>query len=662
MFAGPQPPERELKSESEAVPVLVTVEPTEQTPLLSQSKRIGLHFDAAIVIAVGAGFLVLLILLESATGTGAGTGSGGDGLSEQQIAYDEAEHWGSGFGVSDLPAENGYFGAPLKLSWSDGTGSSEFTTNDRVLTIYPSQRSSRGYATNEPDTRYPITVSFAEVIAFGGDYFGPQSYAEMICPTYLVYRGSEKSARGLDQTDNRFKAAFNIMYANPLWYATNGQTVASYSTVISQAREMLELEQKSLRSVASDWLNKPVSQTSANGDPRLSTRGYAQYVNTDFPNEYGWSYTKAFSTWGAANAGRPAASSKFNEFWEMAQNTFWNDDHFSNCGRNTYYSGHEIARKLYADAMSTTDSTARREKLNRAYLMEAFSLHFLSDLFSAGHIRTQRYELRTATDSATYAGSTARCQHDEDNRNCLLVTNRLKQVWWACGDERFYDRLNYVNRQQLYRAVETSLNDLRGTERSPRGNPVMDLIPLTNFNLQFFSNLPKWSARLRQENTCPRFFVDVGNWRYTVRRNTNTKSGVGGQFGSPRTLYAQDKKYPNSKLAALTATKPWEESDLQSVFGDQTISATDKSDACTYWPWVSLRERGAEKYVCAYNYEATKASPNVDPEPKPEIPGTDNAESVTWTLQCSDNGFKPDNSVSSAPKWIHLYPDGTSAD
>jgi hypothetical protein len=55
--------------------------------------------------------------------------------------------------------------------------------------------------------------------------------------------------------------------------------------------------------------------------------------------------------------------------------------------------GHALALKLAREAAGKSQNAEKHEKLMEAYLYEAFAAHFLTDLFSAGHIRAPRRQL-----------------------------------------------------------------------------------------------------------------------------------------------------------------------------------------------------------------------------------------------------------------------------
>lgn len=54
-----------------------------------------------------------------------------------------------------------------------------------------------------------------------------------------------------------------------------------------------------------------------------------------------------------------------------------------------------MALRLASEARNEADSSEKWKKLNLAYIHEAFAAHYLTDLFSAGHVRAPRRHLHT---------------------------------------------------------------------------------------------------------------------------------------------------------------------------------------------------------------------------------------------------------------------------
>ncbi|KAJ9638282.1 hypothetical protein H2199_006969 [Coniosporium tulheliwenetii] len=116
--------------------------------------------------------------------------------------------------------------------------------------------------------------------------------------------------------------------------------------------------------------------------------------------------------------------------------------------RNAYSAGH-LAALAQGERARTSGSTS---DLKEAYFMEAFAQHFLTDLFSTGHMRTPRRVLHEPysdvdppPDGPDYpdldlwpADACAQIMHNEDSANGLWVSNSLGETWAAYGDRQLW--------------------------------------------------------------------------------------------------------------------------------------------------------------------------------------------------------------------------------
>jgi hypothetical protein len=151
----------------------------------------------------------------------------------------------------------------------------------------------------------------------------------------------------------------------------------------------------------------------------------------------------------------------------------WNWDHFGQRALLSYQTGHGAALAQALVARTITEPLKRRRALELAYALDAFSNHFLSDLFSAGHLRTPRREL---TDRVTIPGLgslLAWWMHDEDSKWGLACQNRDGQRWKSYGDKRLADTMNLKNRILAESAVQSSIDEVfiafdRGTVPQPQ--------------------------------------------------------------------------------------------------------------------------------------------------------------------------------------------------
>lgn len=144
-----------------------------------------------------------------------------------------------------------------------------------------------------------------------------------------------------------------------------------------------------------------------------------------------------------------------------------NWDHFGEYAITAYRAGHvtamDLAASIPGQGLSPQEAEAR---LQEAYAINAFADHFLTDLFSAGHLRAPRRELydQVMTPVPGFSGSLGsllvRCMHDEDSHHGLNVHNAAGDAWVAYGDKRLLDSVSADNRRVVVRAVQASADDV----------------------------------------------------------------------------------------------------------------------------------------------------------------------------------------------------------
>ncbi|MEF2985641.1 phospholipase, partial [Pseudomonas aeruginosa] len=74
------------------------------------------------------------------------------------------------------------------------------------------------------------------------------------------------------------------------------------------------------------------------------------------------------------------------------------------------------------------------QALELAYAMNSFADHFLTDLFSAGHLRVPRKQLAAVVTPGELGSLISRFMHDEDSKFGLKVRNAMGAQWHAYGD------------------------------------------------------------------------------------------------------------------------------------------------------------------------------------------------------------------------------------
>ena len=92
----------------------------------------------------------------------------------------------------------------------------------------------------------------------------------------------------------------------------------------------------------------------------------------------------------------------------------------------------------------------------------------MTDLFSAGHIRTPRRKLHSTGPFTVLAGflglwpgdQCAGYQHNEDSANGLWVTNALGQSWAAYGDTQLFEGRSAANRRYVVEASQMGVDEI----------------------------------------------------------------------------------------------------------------------------------------------------------------------------------------------------------
>lgn len=333
------------------------------------------------------------------------------------------------------------------------------------------------------------TLSFGEMTAIAGDFFTSKAFSNIVCNSEhditlnQVIMNKVLPKRLESGKRARYMAAFNDFAENP-YYAGGRMKVA-----VDQVKAMIAQEK--------GYVIKAEQAAGAKVEPELSTKAYKAFYADD------WFTTRVVYT--TAISRDQAWNEKLSGFQEMVMGLSLNDDHFGDCGRQTWTMGHTIALEFAAQAKTLLAAGKKAEAdaaMLHAYRHEAFVSHFLTDQFAAGHVRGPRKDVKPycngMIEGMPAAGLTANLQHDEDGANCLFVTNKVKQVFWTCGDEKFFDQVNVAARVVVRQAIEAGIQDLvatsTGAARPTHG--ALDYVPSLDF-----SALGAYATRMRLENT-----------------------------------------------------------------------------------------------------------------------------------------------------------------
>lgn len=175
-----------------------------------------------------------------------------------------------------------------------------------------------------------------------------------------------------------------------------------------------------------------------------------------------------------------------------------NSDHFSIHAQDAYRIGHAYAIEVAKLAGDQQDL----EGLKKAYAIDAFACHFLTDLFAAGHIRNQRGQLEiflcklgfSPEKAKPLAGLLTAAQHEKDGHDGLNVQNQQGEVWRAYGDGCYWTPQNETNITQVVKATQHSVDEIYSFYQHPKR-------PLPN--------IPSpWIPKVMECNPLPVYFVN----------------------------------------------------------------------------------------------------------------------------------------------------------
>jgi hypothetical protein len=266
-----------------------------------------------------------------------------------------------------------------------------------------------------PAYKVPLTLAnglqltYGQILALGGDFYG--------VPDAPISDGTTAADRM-----TRFTNAYNTLAVTP--------------ASVAEAGTILQIMQREITAV-----NAALNQ----GQPASGVY-----------DELGDALNKA---WNVATGGGSFVSDLIppGRYLDLAT-TNW--DHFGTYAVLAYQAGHAVALAQAIVAHGIADPVQAKAMLTIAYAMNAFADHFLSDLFSAGHIRDPRKEIYTTSTVGLSANLCAKGMHDEDCKYGLIVSNQLGNNWRAYGDKRYFDTVNLQNMSLVDEAVQYSATEI----------------------------------------------------------------------------------------------------------------------------------------------------------------------------------------------------------
>ncbi|KAB2569534.1 hypothetical protein DBV05_g11793 [Lasiodiplodia theobromae] len=192
-----------------------------------------------------------------------------------------------------------------------------------------------------------------------------------------------------------------------------------------------------------------------------------------------------------------AIGDKFNTAWAKATRfdylllSLCNWDHFGEDAVKAYKAGHSAA----LSQAKVAHGSGNVIDLRRAYFLEAFAAHFLTDLFSSGHMRTPRRILhRTYTVTRPEevhqqleeglwpnmwpADQCAQAMHDEDCANGLWALNATGRRWPTYGDKQLVSSKGNVDFDAALAAVQAGAHEVHEVYETGQDRQVSDFAAL----------------------------------------------------------------------------------------------------------------------------------------------------------------------------------------
>ncbi|KTD60978.1 hypothetical protein [Legionella shakespearei] len=314
-----------------------------------------------------------------------------------------------------------------------------------------------------------LKLSYGEIVMYGGDMFGDASHPISNC-------------KPADQA-NCFKAQFDALgvkgeannkrCSNPL---NQAKTLDKYMGSVEKDLEIARSEG------VNDW---------------------------DFYDKHDVTITKELNklTCGGSVI---SAFIPFGSYIKLAQANF---DHFAPDSLTAYRTGHRYAMETAREGftkMQAGDQQEANRLLELAYAQNAFANHYLTDSFSAGHMRTPRRAIAKGVFlPAALNLLIANLMHNEDNRHGLNVVNAEGTSWVAYGDGYLYKPEAEMQRLVMLDAMQRSADGVYNaflTGQIPDKFPEMDLLP-------DYSKIPEMN------DTAPLFKVENGVVLKRVKNN-----------------------------------------------------------------------------------------------------------------------------------------------
>jgi hypothetical protein len=194
----------------------------------------------------------------------------------------------------------------------------------------------------------------------------------------------------------------------------------------------------------------------------------------------------------------------------------YNFDHFGKHAIDAYKIGHQLAIEI----------AEKTGNMNMAYGIEAFATHFLTDCFSAGHVRTPRLELHDQVFISWLGDYLSHFQHSEDGEHGLWVRNPLGRKWKLFGDGHLCedDSDNRTTQEMAFEALKISLMDIfKAGSLYQNDSPLKNSMDVYRVYSSIKNKLPRTLGTYEAEKYLPEEDPDRINFPALFRVNAEEK-------------------------------------------------------------------------------------------------------------------------------------------
>jgi hypothetical protein len=172
--------------------------------------------------------------------------------------------------------------------------------------------------------------------------------------------------------------------------------------------------------------------------------------------------------WNAAHTDNPTLQFIYKNLFPIVSGDYLhnqknNKDHFEEAAKESYKKGHEEALELAKQASDEKDDNKKKELMQKAVFTELAAQHFLTDLFSGGHVRVPIDKLEQYAQRKWDLGVGATLKllmHTEDGKNGVWVTDATGDIYLATGDGTLFEKENIFLKNKVIVAAKIGMQEI----------------------------------------------------------------------------------------------------------------------------------------------------------------------------------------------------------